>query len=313
MNKWLLLILSLPADNTTVRMRAWRAVKAGGAVVLRDGVYLLPDIASCQCVFQRVAAEVREAGGTVFQMTAGNPAEQDLAALFDRTEEYVQFAAEIESCHQDLGKSMPPADAVKVLRKLRKTLSGLIEIDFFPTQKQVSVVSALSELESIVGKLLAPNEPYAIEQEIPRLDRAAFQKRQWATRSRPWVDRLASAWLIRRHIDPDAVFIWLTSVSDCSSNAIGFDFDGAQFTHVGERVTFEVLLMSFGLDSPALIRLGRLVHSLDVGGVRPAEAVGIERVLTGLKDSIAEDNCLLDAACAVFDGLHAAFRQEEQS
>lgn len=312
MNNWLLLILSLPTENATVRMRAWRAVKAGGAAVLRDGVYLLPGLDGCREVFRRVADEVREAGGSVFLMDASDPGEQDLSALFDRSQDYAQLAAEIEACHRSLADSGSPVDMIKPIRKLRKTLNSLIEIDFFPALQKTRAEAALSELESVVGKLLAPDEPLAIERTIPRLEAAAFRKRQWATRQRPWVDRLASAWLIRRHIDPDAQFIWLASVSDCPPDAIGFDFDGAQFTHVAERVTFETLLVSFGLDSPALSRLGRLVHCLDIGGIRPAEASGIEQVLAGLKDSIPDDSRLLDVAGGVFDGLYAVFRKEAE-
>lgn len=312
MNNWLLLILSLPTENATVRMRAWRAVKACGAVVLRDGVYLLPSLDGCREVFRRVSDEVKEAGGSVFLMETSDPGEQDLSVLFDRSEDYAQLAAEIEECHRSLANNSSPADAIKPIRKLRKTLNSLIEIDFFPTLQKPRAETALSELESLVGKLLAPDEPSAIERTISRIDVTAFRKQQWATRQRPWVDRLASAWLIRRLIDPDAQFIWLASVADCPPEAIGFDFDGAQFTHVGERVTFETLLLSFGLDSPALSRLGRLVHCLDVGGIRPAEASGIEQVLAGLKDSIPDDNRLLDVASGVFDGLYAVFRKEEE-
>lgn len=312
MNDWLLLILSLPTENTTVRMRAWRAVKACGAVVLRDGVYLLPSLDGCREVFRRILEDVKQAGGSVFLMNAHDSGEQDLSALFDRSQDYAQLAAEIEACHQSLANSRSPSDVIKPVRKLRKTFTSLSEIDFFPTLQKTRTETALTELESIIGKLLAPDEPSAIEQTIPRLQSSAFCKRQWATRKRPWVDRLASAWLIRRHIDPDAQFIWLASVSDFTPDAIGFDFDGAQFSHVGDRVTFETLLVSFGLDSPALNRLGRLVHCLDVGGIRPIEASGIEQVLAGLKDTILDDDRLLDMASGVFDGLYAVFRKEEE-
>jgi hypothetical protein len=119
--------------------------------------------------------------------------------------------------------------------------------------------------------------------------------------------------LIRGHIDHDAQFIWLASASDCPPDAISFDFDEAQFTHVGDRVTFETLLASFGLDSPALNRLGRLVHCLDVGGIRPIEASGIEQVLAGLKDTILDDDRLLEIASGIFDGLYAVFQKEEEA
>ncbi len=104
--------------------------------------------------------------------------------------------------------------------------------------------------------------------------------------------------------------MWLASPSDCPADALGFDFDGATFSHVGSRVSFEVLLASFGLEQAALKRLGALVHYLDVGGVQPPESVGIESVLAGLRKAITDDDQLLATASNVFDGLLTAFQQE---
>jgi hypothetical protein len=134
--------------------------------------------------------------------------------------------------------------------------------------------------------------------------------RTWATRSRPWADRLACAWLIQRHIDPQARLLWLDDPQDCPAHALGFDFDGAHFSHVGAKVTFEVLIASFGWDSPAWQRLGGLVHFLDVGGIEPPEASGVERVLAGMCSAILDDDQLLMAVSGVFDGLLAAFEKE---
>ncbi|MGN5148609.1 chromate resistance protein ChrB domain-containing protein [Aeromonas enteropelogenes] len=122
------------------------------------------------------------------------------------------------------------------------------------------------------------------------------------------MDRLASAWLIRRFIDPAARFLWLAAPAECPPDALGFDFDGATFSHLGSRVTFEVLAASFALEAPAIARLGQLVHFLDVGGAPPPEATGVESVLAGLRASIRDDDQLLTAANAVFDGLLATFQ-----
>lgn len=113
------------------------------------------------------------------------------------------------------------------------------------------------------------------------------------------MDRLASTWLIRRFIDPDARFIWLQAPDDCPADALGFDFDG--------KVTFEVLLDSFGLNHPRLVRMGALVHFLDVGGIQPNEAGGLEQILWGLRNSIHDDDQLVAAANRVFDCLTGRF------
>lgn len=123
-----------------------------------------------------------------------------------------------------------------------------------------------------------------------------------------WVDRIASAWLIHRHIDPRATFLWLADPGACPSDALGFDFDGATFTHVGPRVTFEVLRASFGLESdPALVRLGALVHYLDAGGIPVAEAAGLGAILTGLKAAATDDDALLAQAGPILDHLYRAY------
>ena len=307
--KFLMLVLSLSTENATARMRTWRALKAAGAAVLRDGVYLLPERESCRATLDGLAAEVRENGGTALVLGVEEPGGANFAKLFDRNQDYASLLDKVMQVRDALCNNTVQ-DTLKQARKLRKIYSGLAEIDFFPGESQRQTDAALRELELACARTLDPDEPQATEGTIARLRPADYQGRTWATRRRPWVDRLASAWLIRRFIDPHARILWIAQPADCPADALGFDFDGAAFSHVGSRVTFEVLLASFGLDQPALERLGLLVHYLDVGGVQPAEAVGVERVLAGLRESLTDDDQMLAAAQAVFDGLLASFNKE---
>lgn len=309
MNNWILLILSLPTENATVRMRAWRALKASGAAVLRDGVYVLPETDLCRQLFDAVSVDVRAGGGTTQVLRVNADDHEDFTVLFDRRDDYALQLADIVR----LGVTLTlenAADTLKQTRKLRKSFGTLTAIDYFAGEAQRQVEAALQALEAQIQQLLSPDEPHPIVATIARLDSSKYRGRTWVTRQRPWVDRLASAWLIRRYIDPQARLIWVAALSDCPANAIGFDFDSAQFTHVGAKVTFEVLLASFGLASPALQRLGALVHFLDVGGVQPNEASGIERILAGMRVAIQDDDQLLLAASSIFDGLLVAFEQE---
>jgi len=306
---WHLLVLSLPTENATARMRAWRSLKAAGAAVLRDGVYLMPAGEPHAGTLRAVADDVRANGGEAQVFEAEPATAAEYAPLFDRGADFGALLSEIGNCRAALAGDTTH-QVLKQARKLRKAFEQLAATDFFPGEAQLQTAAALSSLEVDAARAAAPDEPHAAARTIERLDAATYRGRVWATRRRPWVDRLASAWLIRRFIDRQARFLWLKSPADCPKRALGFDFDGATFTHVGARVTFETLLASFGLETPALLRLGVLVHGLDAGGVMPPEAAGVERVLAGMRDAIADDDQLLLAAAGVFEGLLVAFEKE---
>lgn len=298
--KFLALFVSLPTRQGAGRMRIWRALRALGCATLRDGVYLLPESTENAAALEGVASAVREAQGTaeLYRIEGRDAAQQAaIVALFDRAAEYAALLA-----------AMAQADAGdgKALRGLKRELAALVAIDFFPGEAQRQAQAALAALEAA-----ASGEPSAGAGEIRRLASADFQGRTWATRKHLWVDRMASAWLIRRFIDRQARFLWLDDPKKCPKSALGFDFDRAAFTHVGGRVTFEVLAASFGLDSdPALARIAAIVHCLDVGGVPVAEAAGIEAVLAGLRASAADDDKLLTEAGRIFDSLYRNYREE---
>lgn len=318
MNTWLSLVTTLPTENATVRQRAWRALKSSGAAVLRDGVYLMPGREACRHTLDAVATEVREGGGTAWVMRMEAPDGLDPVALFDRSSDHASLLAEVVQAHAALQVSNL-ADTTKLARKLRKAFGALVDIDFFPGEAQRQTQAALQRLELALARTLSPDEPHDANDGagdiVPR-NPADFVGRVWATRRRPWVDRLACAWLVRRFIDPQAQLLWLDNVADCPPGALGFDFDGATFSHTAGLVSFEVMVASFGLSpgplSP-LARLGQLVHYLDAGGVQPPEATGVEAVLAGLRDSQLNDDALLASACHVFDGLLTTFSPQEQT
>jgi len=305
------LILSLPTENATVRMRAWRALKAAGAAVLRDGVYLMPDRAACRTTLDSIAVDVIAAGGHADVLNIAEADAARMLPLFNRDADFAALLAEIAVATAGLN-AQSAVDAQKHARKLRKAFAALVEIDFFPTAAQLKTDTALRTLEQAISSLLSPHEPQFVEAVIQRLQIADYQGRVWATRQRPWVDRLASAWLIRRFIDPQATLLWIATPQDCPADALGFDFDGATFSHVGRKVTFEVLLASFALADVGLTRIAALVHYLDVGleagGVQPPESVGIEHVLAGLRAAILDDDALLAASQQIFEGLYASFQ-----
>ncbi|MDM0117884.1 chromate resistance protein [Variovorax sp. J22R133] len=296
-------------------MRVWRGLKALGCVALRDGAHLLPARPEHEQALQELGDECLREGGTSWLMTVQPRSAEEATTyrqLFDRSEDYAELRKAWKEAHRGLA-SMGAPELARLQRKLQREFDAARAIDFFPGEASVEADAAWTDFNDHIEALLSPDEPHESEGRIPRLDATEYQGRLWATRRRLWVDRVASAWLIRRFIDRDARFQWLAKPSDCPKRALGFDFDGATFTHMGDRVTFETLLASFGLEGdPALVRLGSIVHALDVGGDAAPEAKGFEAVMSGARERLSDDDALLGEMSTVLDSLHAHFQREAQ-
>jgi hypothetical protein len=307
---WLFFILTLQGQQPAVRMRVWRALKALGTAVLRDGVYVLPNRDEFLEPLQAQSEEVLASGGSaqILEVAARDEAQNaEFRQLFDRTTEYERLLQEIRTVSKTVVKTKA-ANLSASLARLRRDYEAIALQDFFPTAAGEQARDALESLAVAANVVLSPDEPHAISGKIQRVDRAKYQGRTWATRARPWADRLASAWLIKRFIDPRARLIWLKNPKDCPKRAIGYDFDGAEFTHVGAKVTFEVLVASFGLESdPALERIGALIHYLDAGGISVPESAGLEAMLRGARQLIESDDSLVDEAAKLFEFLHVHY------
>jgi hypothetical protein len=306
---WLVLTATLPTHPSGLRVRVWRALKATGAGSLREGVYVLPEHAASAPALWALARTITDAGAEAHMLVVAardGTQEKAFRALFDRTEAYTAFMQSVKEARGRLQEE-PEAGLRKALRALQAQLQVLQAQDFFPGLVSQKAVAALAALRRDIDARLSPGEPAAVAIAIPRRAISEFQGRTWATRQRPWVDRLGTAWLIRRFIDQRPTFVWLKDARKCPKSALGYDFDGAAFTHVGDRVTFEVVAESFGLlGDPALQTLARLVHCIDVGGITVDEAPGFEMLVRGLQALHAEDDPLLAAACVAFDACYAA-------
>nr|WP_288851635.1 chromate resistance protein ChrB domain-containing protein [uncultured Acidovorax sp.] len=307
---WLTFVVSLPSAATTARMRIWRAVKALGCAALRDGAYLLPAYVEQAAQLQMLADDALQEGGQAWllRVQAKDMAEQAVyQALFDRTADYTSWLEELAQARQTI-PTLPTAELQRLQRRHGRAYEAIRKIDFFPGEASIRAEAQWQDFTNAVESIQSPGEPQATAGRIARRDRMQYQGRLWATRRHLWVDRVASAWLIQRFIDPAARFLWLESPADCPADALGFDFDGAIFSHVGDRVTFEVLLASFGLDGDrGLLRLGSMVHALDVGGTTTPEASGFEAVLAGARKRWPDDDALLADVGGVLDSLHAHF------
>jgi hypothetical protein len=288
----------------------WRALKAAGAGLMRDGAYVLPVSDRSRQVFEEQSVEITEAGGqghiVSFQATSATQNET-LVALFDRTAEYSDVIQTLDTLKRRLPK-MEELGARQELTTATREVAAIVARDFFPGEARKQMQGALADAEAAINACFSPDEPSAAQRSLIQRDAKDYRGRTWATRERLWIDRVASAWLIRSFIDPEAKFLWLKRVKDCPKRAVGFDFDAAEFTHVGSKVTFEVLVASFDLERDiGLVRLGALIHHLDVGGIPVAEGPGLTTIMTGARALQKDDDALLRAMTPVFDALYAGY------
>jgi hypothetical protein len=295
-------------------VRIWRALKSTHCGTLREGVYILPANANTAQAFWDMDIAIRDARAEshLLELQArDDKQEASFMALFDRSESYADFMQTLNDARKSFKAAAEP-EIRKKLRDLDAQLQTILGADFFPGRAAESAKSSLKAMRHETERQLSPGEPGAVRGEITVLLASDYQGRNWATRTRPWVDRLATAWLVKRFIDKRPTFIWLAHDKKCPKSALGFDFDGATFTHVGERVTFEVMAATFELDKdPGIRRLGHLVHFVDAGGIHVDEAPGLELVVRGLHVQHADDDGLLAASMPIFDALYAGLRASE--
>jgi hypothetical protein len=307
---WLLLITNLPGRNATVRMRMWRALKSAGAGMMRDGAYVLPNSDRSRQVFEEQSVEIKDAGGLghIVSFEASSAAQNEsIVALFDRTAEYAEMIQSLDVLKKKLAK-LDELGARQELTGATREVAAIVARDFFPGEARKQMEGALTGAESAINTRFSPDEPSAVKRKLIRRDAKDYRGRTWATREHLWVDRVACAWLIRRFIDTNAKFLWLKRVKDCPKRAVGFDFDAAEFTHVDSKITFEVLVASFDLEGDiGLVRLGALIHHLDVGGIPVAEGPGLATIMTGARALQKDDDALLKAMTPVFDALYAGY------
>jgi len=312
--RWLLLGHQLPTRSSNARVKTWRRLQQIGAVPARNSVYVLPNTEQCREDLEWIRSEIVALGGeaTVFAadaISAGGT--EDIEATFRRTreQEFLALKRDIDQLlpRRKGRRSRPTAKgAVKVRtpRALRERFNALERIDFFNCAARVDTASSLLALERAI------EGPSPIRTE-PLLTPASFQGRRWVTRPRPGVDRMASAWLIRRFIDPQAAFAF-AEVPEASD--VSFDMYTGEFSHQGNRCTFEVLADRFGLDAAGVSSVGRLVHDLDMKDAKYSspEAPAIGRIVDGLRALHGDDRTLLEQGIGVFDALARSFDSDDK-
>lgn len=301
---WLLLTYHLPTSRSQGRVQAWRRLKELGALQLRNAIHVLPALDRCREDFDWVRRGVRAAGGeaTVFEGRPVDAAEgQRLVRLFRRaaSDEYRALARAIDRVRRAeqrrAGGGVRRAGFRRSMAALKLRLERVRRADFFDIPEGRRVIAELAALD-------APDPPPASGAARPARGAAEFQARRWVTRPRPGVDRMASAWLIRRHIDPAAAFAFVERPED---GDVPFDMHEGEFTHDGPMCTFETLAHRFGVRDGAVQRLAKVVHDLDFKDdrFRLAETAAVGRLIDGLRAAYRDDHVLLDQGIALFEAL----------
>jgi hypothetical protein len=291
--RWLVFVHQLPARPSNLRVRTWRRLQQLGAIALKQSVYVLPDSGDAREDFEWLKADVEGAGGTASVFAAGSLdawSDDDLREQFRRLSQdaYVALAAEI-------------GRANRALQSCRRRSSS--RADFFGAAARDGVTGSLTRLEALVSRGKGPPARQHAE------DPSGYTDRLWVTRPRPGVDRMASAWLIRRFIDPDARFGFAADRDRAPRDAVAFDMFGVELTHTGSGCTFETLCSTFGVRDQAVERIAAIVHDLDLkdGRFGAAEAPAIGIVIDGLQRVHDRDDELLSSGMTLFEALYRAF------
>jgi hypothetical protein len=309
---WLLLIHQIPPKPDYLRVKIGRRLQRVGAVPVKNSVYVLPDRTESLEDFQWVRAEVIDGGGDASICRAAfidGLTNEQIEHLFRaaRDADYTEIAEaarELMASGRGRESAKRSGGGEDDLARLRKRFETVKTIDFCAAPGRAMAETTLRALAEHVEP-----EPRPTEQDAMAA-KSEYRGRVWVTRSGIFVDRIASAWLIRRFIDRDARFKFVAdSKARRQSNELRFDMFDGEFTHVGDRCTFEVLLDRFSLADPALQAIGEIVHDIDLKDekFRRDDAAGIERVLSGIAASNADDNARLDRGSQLFDDLYALF------
>ncbi len=315
MTAWLVLMVSLPPHPSSFRVRVWRKLRALGTVALKKSVYILPFTPENFEQFQWLTQEVQKDRGDVTLLKVDqieNMTRADIVRRFQeaRDQDYRALGARYRKIAQGLetkARGRATARYLDELTRLAREVARVREVDFFdaPGYEEVKRLR-----ETIEMRLHPPGASPARDGDVA-LD--ALRGRRWVTRPRPHVDRIGSAWLIKRFVDPEAQFVFVRP-EDFPADAIPFDALGAEFGHQGEDCTFETIVKRCGLRDRRLAPLAEIVHEVDLRDqkYRRDEARGIDLAIRGLLAALKDDQDVLAHGLTLFDGLYAALSEEKR-
>jgi hypothetical protein len=319
--KWLLLIHQIPPKPAYLRVKTWRKLQALGAVAIKNSVYVIPRNDQTLEDFQWVLRELVEAGAEASICAATfveGLTDEQVERLFctARDADYEQIADEARavldaSPHSTAMTDEDQTHVEAALTRLRKRFAVVSNVDFFGATGRDAVATLLEKIEFRLGEARRQSE--GTSGLLDTSDLTRFRGRTWVTRQGVYIDRIASAWLIRRFIDPEASFRFVSERGyRPKAGELRFDMYEGEFTHEGNRCTFEGLLLRFAAKDPALIEIGKIVHDLDLkeSAFRRPETQGIQALLDGIVATRKTDDARLDRGGALFDDLYESLRRK---
>lgn len=293
---WILLTFGLPVNRASERVQIWRKLHRYGALSLRSGGHLLPNTPANLEHFEWIAASIRKFNGHASVMrvhSIDDLPEEKLKQLFvqERTRDYDKLISELK-------KVRSPSKCKAVLGHLRRRFQAILAIDFFNSPLRSRVEALLDRADE---SFPAASSPRNRAQKMKK-----YSARTWLTRPRPGIDRVSSAWLIRRFIDADAEFVFYDDPGRYPS-ALPFDtFKSVGFGHRGEDCTFETLCKEFGIRDPKALTIAQIIHDADLEDEKfgRVEGIGLDRTLIGWAQQGVEDHELLDRGMQLIEGLY---------
>jgi hypothetical protein len=308
---WLVFSYSLPSKGqSSPRVTLWRRLRRLGALSVKTGIYVLPGQEECIEGFQWLAQEVQQAKGEALVIHVEQfegLSDSQVIELFRaaRQEEYAELETQAEELEKKLNLESEKQPLREAIAKLRKRYSEILRIDFFDCPEGIQTATRLSRLEQA---LAGSSQPVS----IGTVTIAEYQNRRWVTRPRPFIDRVACAWFIRRFINPNAVIRY---ASKPMPDEVAFDMKDAEFGHEGNLCSLETMIARFGLDKPGVRAIAEIVHELDLhdGTYNRPEATGVEAVMRGWLLAGLLDTELESRGIALFEGLYTLFSRDESN
>jgi hypothetical protein len=317
---WLLFFYSLPSKPVRNRMTIWRKLLKAGALSFKGSVYILPYTEEHHEFLTWLLSEVvslKGEGSFVRVDKIETIDSRQIISLFNQQREtdYQRILNECDhierkiTCTRIGGASQDEKNITNQIRKCQKDFEDIRKIDFFISKKGLEVGRRLERIVETLNDLSGTGiEKHSGTIAPARIE--AYKHKTWATRKRPFVDRFASAWLIKKFIDENASFSFIDEkdLDNVDKDVIPFDIRGGRFTHAGDLCTFEVLMKSFSLKDKILRKIAEIVHELDLKDdkFRTSEAKGIEDILSGIRKTAKNDSESLEQGMAIFEMLYVS-------